>query len=72
MAIDWKPIGQIPEELKDGRPILVWTEHAEAWVATFDGDTYGGEEPYGWADWDEMGKKLVPLWWAAIDPPGQS
>lgn len=22
--IDWKPIDQLPEELKDGRPVLLW------------------------------------------------
>lgn len=72
--IDWKPIGQLPDDRKDGRPVLLWAD-GEPWVAVWDNTPYGltsETAPYGWADARENGARITdPEWWSDISVPEQ-
>lgn len=30
MTIDWQPIGEMPDEMRDGRPVLLWVSWTPA------------------------------------------
>lgn len=61
--ITWRPIAELPDELKDGRRVLVWTCNGYAHVVE-------------WADWgedwrnDEMLPIDGPTHFAEINAPG--
>jgi hypothetical protein len=67
--ITWTPIGQLPDELKDGREVLLWDadepEGYRATTATFS-SLEGGLG--GWRN-DEFIKVENPTHFAEITPP---
>jgi hypothetical protein len=71
--ITWRPIAQLPDELKDGREVLLWEEDGAATVAIwidYDPDGYVPEGPF--ASWsDERGPLgfLTITHFAEITPP---
>lgn len=74
--IDWLPIAEIPDDWKDGRPVLVWEQshpymptHVPARVAGFSADTMYAGEPYGWHDYYEFGVRLTPTYCAELTSP---
>jgi hypothetical protein len=70
--ITWTPIEQLPDELKDGREVLLWLGDDGATVASWV-DYSGSYRPEGqFADWnDERGPLgfLTVTHFAEITPP---
>jgi hypothetical protein len=58
--IPWRPIAELPDELKDGRKVLLWKERW-AFVGEWD-------DKNGWTDqeWDRIAN---PTHFAEITPP---
>ena len=66
--IPWTPIDQIPEALKDGRPVLLWVDGA-----CLDAVFYSGL----WRRWSDWSADFVPLegaitHFAEINAPDES
>lgn len=68
-AVDWKPIATMPDDRRDGRPILFWRREFGPIVACYsaDRDSYG--KPYGWCDVQEEMPIDDPTHWADINEP---
>lgn len=45
--IDWLPLSDMPDALKDGREVLLWLEEGRAVVADFDMDSWWIKEDRG-------------------------
>lgn len=59
--IDWKPIAEMPDELRDGREVLVWTTCHMPWLAS----CWSGN----WNDSTDAEIKLTPTHYCEITPP---
>lgn len=66
--IPWEPIGTMPDDRKDGRPMLLWSHLNAPRVGVWDATDYFGE-PFGWCDSEEAGARIDPTHWADINPP---
>jgi len=63
MPIPWKPINRMPEDRRDGRNVLIWTDNHPA-----------GAYVCGWVEhlgqWVARGPVIQsPTHWADITPP---
>lgn len=68
MSIDWKSIDEMPDDRRDGRWVLLWSEFGAPRIGVWDAsDSYG--EPFGWVDSEEAGARINPSYWADINPP---
>lgn len=68
MAIDWRPIAELPEALKDGREVLVWGDES-ADVATWQQRAHFGQGDPGWQDTGVGGELTDITHFAEISPP---
>lgn len=69
--INWQPIANIPEDRKDGRDMLLWTDKAYlgGWMSDDFWTRIWRSEP-GWAVDDERGSPIENVrYWADINPP---
>lgn len=76
MTIDWKPIADMPENRRDGRPVLLWSRYGQAVIASFEDERWstgrfseydpsGGYEPSSFVP-EEIGEVTH---YADINPP---
>ncbi len=66
-TIPWEPIAAMPDDRKDGRPMLVWTPSG-AEVASWEADVWDNEGP-GWVEQQERMRVEFVTHWADISPP---
>lgn len=73
--IDWKPVAEMPEEMKDGRRVLLWSPLDE--VEAVSCRWCSNPDWAGWAYADEVLADVEPdgpepTHYAEITPPGES
>lgn len=68
--IDWIPLDDLPERLRDGRDLLFWSND-EAVIAFW--DTFLDEQDEEYQDWatQEGGHLVGATHFAEINPPGE-
>jgi hypothetical protein len=67
-SIGWEPMGTMPDDRKDGGPLLLW-QAGQPRIGAWDSEPDRAGEPWGWADFYENGVRLSPEYWADINPP---
>ncbi len=68
-ASNWRPIADLPDELKDGRRVLVWIDDVGPEVCTWGRHYLGGELVEQWADSQEALGHLTVTHFTEINAP---
>lgn len=67
--IAWKPIAELPDELKDGRQVLCWIEGYDAEVLTWGRSFLDGRSVECWCDKEDGIGHLTVSHFAEINAP---
>lgn len=74
MTIDWKPLAEIPDALKDGRQVLLWEPKYGADVGTWQTGNHWSQQEDDAGYWEALYECALiegKTHYAEITPPGE-